>query len=187
MKYTKEEITKFIRESKRRSLKDPNEIIIHNNYCEMFLYNRKGKRVASIFFNIRFLDKLKGFKWTRVKSRNTYYALHYCNKKEQKLYNKTILSMHQIILPCKNGLEVDHKDRNGLNNKLSNLRRVTVRGNAQNRSNNNSGYAGISWSNKAGKWRSSIYNKKSIHLGYFTNKKKAFEEREQYRKEHNLF
>lgn len=49
--------------------------------------------------------------------------------------------------------EVDHKDRDGLNNRWDNLRKSTSKQNKQNRKiPNKSGYSGISWSKQRQKW-----------------------------------
>ena len=75
-------------------------------------------------------------------------------------------------LPC-----VDHKDRNSLNNHLSNLRWCTQKENLQNRSKNKNGtsmYKGVSFNKKANKWSAQIsYNGLKIHLGYYTDESEA--------------
>ena len=69
------------------------------------------------------------------------------------------------------GREVDHIDRNPLNNVPKNLRLVTRSVNAANsgkQSNNTSGYKGVSWSKQNQKWRACIAKDSTfIHLGYF--------------------
>jgi hypothetical protein len=67
--------------------------------------------------------------------------------------------------------QVDHKDRNGLNCQRDNLRPAT---DTQNRANskilasNTSGYKGVSWHKRAGKWAAAIQFKgKKYHLGLF--------------------
>ena len=75
-------------------------------------------------------------------------------------------------LPC-----VDHKDRNSLNNHLSNLRWCTRKENDQNRSkrkNTSSVYKGVHFYKKANKWRAKIkHNGQQIHLGYFSDESEA--------------
>lgn len=71
--------------------------------------------------------------------------------------------------------QVDHIDRDRLNNKWHNLREVSNQCNQQNcnlQVNNKSGVCGVSWSGTCKKWKSSIgidikKNKRDIHLGYF--------------------
>lgn len=67
---------------------------------------------------------------------------------------------------------IDHKDLNGENNRWDNLRLATKRENAQNtglRANNRSGFKGVAWDGKRGKWRADIRvpNGPRKHLGMF--------------------
>ena len=75
-------------------------------------------------------------------------------------------------LPC-----VDHKDRNSLNNHISNLRWCSKRQNDQNRSkrqNATSQYKGVSFHKKLNKWQARIrHNGQLIHLGYFSDETDA--------------
>ena len=75
-------------------------------------------------------------------------------------------------LPC-----VDHKDRNSLNNHLSNLRWCTRKENDQNRSkrkNTSSVYKGVSFNKPLNKWHARIqHNGHQIHLGYFSDESDA--------------
>jgi hypothetical protein len=69
--------------------------------------------------------------------------------------------------------EIDHRDGNGLNNSLSNLRQATHAENSQNqalRSTNSSGATGVSWSKLRSKWESSIWvGCEKKFLGLFDN------------------
>jgi hypothetical protein len=74
--------------------------------------------------------------------------------------------------------EVDHIDRNTLNDRIENLRLATrSQGNANRtkHSNNKSGYKGVCWDNRAGRWRAKIQVKKtSIFLGRFNTREEAY-------------
>ncbi len=89
--------------------------------------------------------------------------------------------MHRDLLGLTpgDGLEGDHINRNRLDNRRSNLRKVTKRGNRQNVSSNRrstSIYRGVSWSSKQKKWVSQIkVNKQNIVLGMFDNEEHAAE------------
>lgn len=66
---------------------------------------------------------------------------------------------------------IDHIDGNGTNNKINNLRSVTIFENCKNLkkySNNSSGVTGVSWHKKSGKWSAQIRIKgRDIYLGLF--------------------
>lgn len=87
--------------------------------------------------------------------------------------HRIIWLMHYGVLPKG---EVDHIDRNGLNNKIDNLRDVTPTVNRQNKRkycNNGSGYTGVNRRAATGKWTAYIrINRNLVHLGTFI----AFEE-----------
>jgi hypothetical protein len=83
--------------------------------------------------------------------------------------------MHQVICPSPTG--VDHRDRNGLNNRRSNLRPATNQQNIANAGmfrSNNSGYRGVGWFKPHGLWRARIkINQVDTHLGYFRSPEDA--------------
>lgn len=87
--------------------------------------------------------------------------------------------MHHVVLPRPNGnlLEIDHIDRDRLNNQRNNLRYSTHRENILNskiRTDNKSGHKGVSWSERQQKWIVMIQiNKKPKYLGAFLAKEDA--------------
>jgi len=90
-------------------------------------------------------------------------------KKKQK-----IIYMHRLIINTPKGMETDHINGNGLDNRRSNLRICTRSQNAINTGKyktNTSGYKGVSWDKKNKKWRVQIkYNGIKFHLKEFSNK-----------------
>jgi hypothetical protein len=93
--------------------------------------------------------------------------------------NKTIY-MHRVIAELMDldlSCDIDHKDRDSLNNTCENLRSATKSGTCQNRGkqrNNTSGHPGVSWRKKKVKWEAYIrVNHKRKHLGYFDNMEEA--------------
>lgn len=67
--------------------------------------------------------------------------------------------------------DLDHIDRNKLNNRISNLRLASKCENQQNRAihkNNKSGFKGVFWHKRSGKWVARIgANGKQYHIGTF--------------------
>ena len=77
------------------------------------------------------------FKWYAHPGANTWYAHRAGPRDADGKRERFILHREILGLPkwTRGGSEVDHIDRNGLNNLRSNLRIVTHRGNAANRDN----------------------------------------------------
>jgi hypothetical protein len=90
-------------------------------------------------------------------------------------FNTELGLMHRFLMKdqLSKGLEIDHIDRNRLNNCKDNLRVVTRQENMHNKSiykTNTSGHIGVKWNTKLSKWVAQITkNKKRIHLGVFDN------------------
>ena len=93
------------------------------------------------------------------------------NKKIHRLVAEAFI-LNLTDLPC-----VDHKDRNSLNNHISNLRWCNQRENNQNRSkrqNTSSVYKGVSFHKPLNKWCARIkHNGQRIHVGYFSDESDA--------------
>lgn len=85
--------------------------------------------------------------------------------------------MHRFILGltgdkhARYNIEVDHINRNRLDNRKSNLRVITRKENMMNKSdykNNTSGIKGVKWNKNLNKWQVQIsHNGKRVHLGVF--------------------
>lgn len=97
---------------------------------------------------------------------------------EQKdnVRQKQIL-MHRVIAAAPDGMEVDHINGNGTDNRKENLRVCTHQENIWNgrmRKDNTTGYKGVSWAKDLGKYVAKIrVNGKLVHLGYFVEKEDA--------------
>jgi hypothetical protein len=92
------------------------------------------------------------------------------------------LQMHRVLLGLpihRDGREPDHINRNGLDNRRTNLRIVTRAGNMQNRSSyrgSTSQYRGVYWDSRKQRWRAQIVvNGKRMKLGSFTDEQEASE------------
>lgn len=89
--------------------------------------------------------------------------------------NKTSILLHRLIMNPPRGLEVDHINGNGLDNRRKNLRICTHAENNRNKglqSNNTSGYKGVSWN--MGQWCAQVYkNNKRVYSKRFKDIKEA--------------
>ncbi|HUX79102.1 MAG TPA: HNH endonuclease signature motif containing protein [Alphaproteobacteria bacterium] len=117
---------------------------------------------------------LSGFNWYAHWNKNTksFYA-----RRSSKIAGKSkAIQMHREIMNAPVGVVVDHINGNTLDNRIANLRFVTVRQNNQNRHNEKSSiYPGVYRHKNHSKWvaRISIMGK-NIHLGCHKNEIDAF-------------
>ena len=84
---------------------------------------------------------------------------------------KTSVLLHRVIMDAKPGEIVDHRNRDVLDNRRSNLRIATKAQNNANsapRARNKTGIKGAYWDARRCKWRATItVNKRQLWLGYF--------------------
>jgi hypothetical protein len=114
-------------------------------------------------------DFVGQWNWFAYKKPNTVYAVR------GKPSNGGLIRMHREILRAQDGFEVDHVDRNGLNNMKSNIRICTRDENMRNvgpikgRSTK-----GVSWHKATGKWQARICaGGPQIYLGIYETEKLA--------------
>jgi len=114
---------------------------------------------------------IDSYTWSlfKPKDRNKFYAV--------TCVSKRIILMHRLLV--KSDLQIDHIDGNGLNNQRNNLRPASNSQNAMNKGGGNgtsSGFKGVSWHKKAGKWLVQIiHNGIWINGGFFESKIEAAE------------
>ena len=100
------------------------------------------------------------------------YAVRQVGSKSQR---KCIFLHSQILKPSR-GMRVDHRGRNPLNNRRSNLRECTASQNLANRPKpiGMTGFKGVCWSKKARKWMAKItVNYRGIYLGIYSEPRDA--------------
>lgn len=116
---------------------------------ELKLYNKEQE--FTITFDEEDYELISKYNWSIEKAHNTYYAkAHY-----YKDGKRTLLRMHRLLAGITDpSIKVDHKDRNGLNNRRSNLRVTSHAKNMQNKcsaTNSSSQYKGVSRRVRGGK------------------------------------
>ena len=118
------------------------------------------------------------YKWYATWSPDTksFYAMTNIRKLDGK---QTTLQMHRIIMNAQKGQQVDHIHHNTLDNRKSEMRLCSGSQNQHNsgkRTNNTSGFKGVSWHKATQKWYARIkLNGKEKSLGYFTHPELAHE------------
>lgn len=89
-------------------------------------------------------------------------------KRAYRKEGKTSVFLYTALMNTPLGMVVDHRNRNPLDNRRSNLRICTQRVNAANSSKITLGAPGIVWHKRDKRFQVSLYvNKKVHHLGYF--------------------
>ena len=91
--------------------------------------------------------------------------------------NGQILLMHRVILNAPPAVEVDHINRNGLDNRRTNLRLATRAENTRNAKlsrRNTSGFRGVSFDRFSGRWLATVRSdRRTYRLGAFATAEEA--------------
>lgn len=113
-------------------------------------------------------------------------SMGYATRSQSVNGKKKEILLHRFLMGIDNDQEVDHINRNPLDNRRKNLRFCTRSENNHNRGinkNNTSGYTGVYWHKGAGKWLAQIMlDRKRINIGLFSSPLSAHRVRQQYAK-----
>lgn len=120
------------------------------------------------------LSKFNWFAWNNALTNSFYAARNIPVGDKQRM-----TQMHRVLLNIYDpSIEVDHKDRDTLNNRKYNLRIATDLQNCTNqgrRKDNKTGFKGVSFS-RPGKWQATIqFQGKQLYLGLFNSPEDAYE------------
>lgn len=109
---------------------------------------------------------LSQFSWHAMKGGNNLYAIRSIKLPSGRWTER---AMHRDILDLPEGMMIDHRDGNGLNNQRCNLRPANHQQNMANRKmhkNNTSGYKGVRLERE--RWRARInFDGKKISIGSY--------------------
>lgn len=125
---------------------------------------------GKIFWKVRKSNNVKvGSEAGNISDSGRYRSVM-IDEKTHKVH-RVIWEMHNGDIP--KGMQIDHLNHETLDNRIENLRLVTIKENTKNRSfnkNNNSGHIGVSWYKRYGKWNATIgISGKQKNLGYFSS------------------
>lgn len=153
-----------------RTIYDPNEYILHDDYAECITYDKEGNETARIKVDLDKVGKLKQFKiYIRKQGGDTWYAAISINGKKILLH-RYLMGVHEEEYSIKK--VVDHINGDKLDNRIQNLRVCEHKDNMKN-IRKGSKVIGVSQL-KNGKWAARImHNYKGMHLGYFDTEQEA--------------
>jgi hypothetical protein len=122
---------------------------------------------------------VRAYEWRKLLGPYTAYAI---SRPSLRRSQKAIF-MHRLILGASDGVEVDHKDLDGLNNTRKNIRLCSC---GQNKANipkyrrtahgtlPSSRFKGVRWKKEQGFWAAQVrVNGQATHLGYFRDEVEA--------------
>ncbi len=127
---------------------------------------------STFLFDEELFHRIKDIKWYQC-----------FNKKSGAVYitNRSGETLHQRLMDCPSGYEVDHINLDTLDNRRRNLRICTHQQNQCNQpvqSNNTSGFSGVSFYAPRAKYRARIKaSQHDIHLGYYQSLREAVQAR----------
>ena len=102
------------------------------------------------------LHLVEPYKWFILWSSNVAYAATYVRTGAGRRQTR----MHHMLIQPQQGLVIDHRDHNGLNNQRSNLRLVSLTTSNRNRrcrsANQTSAFKGVSWCRQTSRWKAHI-------------------------------
>lgn len=153
-----------------RTIYDPNEYILHDDYAECITYDKEGNETARIKVDLDKVGELKQFKiYIRKQGGDTWYAAISINGKKTLLH-RYLMGVHEEEYSIKK--VVDHINGDKLDNRIQNLRVCEHKDNMKN-IRKGSKVIGVSQL-KNGKWAARImHNYKGMHLGYFDTEQEA--------------
>lgn len=145
----------------RKNNREPNEIILYDDYAEVVLYDRHNIECARAKVSLDKLAIIRLYKWCAYLRDRSSYAV--------TTINGVIVKMHNVLFDPPEGMVVDHIYRDGLDNRNDKVRICTQLDNSRNvgvKKNNSSGYPGVT--KHGNRWRSRIrLNYQWISLGVF--------------------
>ena len=119
-------------------------------------------------------ELVSGHRWCASKGRTTFYALTTIRMPDGR---RTNLKMHRLIMQPPAEMQIDHVDRDGLNNQRDNLRLATPSENKRNcstYSNSMSGFKGVCFCKDCHAWQARIVaDNKRISLGLYATAEAA--------------
>lgn len=153
-----------------RTRRDNNRIIILDDYAEIIITDGKDQEICRAKVSLDIVDKIKSHRWTL--NDNGYVRTY---------NNNSPVYLHRMIVECPEGLEVDHINRDKLDNRNENLRIVS---HSINRANNGGKNVRMITNRRLSKpyYAAVTKNNKHIFSRYFETEEEALREVENFKR-----
>lgn len=143
-----------------------NEVTIVEGIAYIRLTTKTREFVADTLVDAEDLDKIRAYGGRAFAERKRWGYRAYISGGDQRAY------LHRVVMEADPSHEVDHRNHDTLDNRKTNLRRVTRQENNQNRSganrNSASGIRNVSWDASRQCWEVSLcVNRQKIHVGRY--------------------
>jgi len=111
---------------------------------------------------------LNQWKWCAAKDGDTYYAVRHSPKSGK------LIRMHREVMQALPGMQIHHKNHNGLDNRKSNLELCDTAQNQWNQRRISEKQVGVSWHKQIKRWVARIRHRgRRINVGTFQTKEEA--------------
>lgn len=153
-----------IKDNNPRTVFDPNEFRVNGDVTEIDTYDQFGNVVSTFIIDTEDLPLATQYKWSSKFKRGNPYMHSFLNTKTKE--RRSVYFYREILGNPKGN--IDHINRNTLDNRKKNLRVATdtmQRVNTDIQSNNNSGIKGVNENKKHNIWCSSIAYKNKRYYG----------------------
>ena len=156
----------------RHTRRDPHHFIIDGKIAYMPIYYENGELKETVIIDTEDIERIKKHKWNQ--QNNGKHIEGYVNGK--------VIQLHRFIMnEDKDGIIIDHINRNPLDNRKCNLRRCNSQQNCCNRKTHNKNKLKVKnvRQRKDGKYEVNICkNYKQIYIGVYDSLEEAIVERD---------
>jgi hypothetical protein len=154
-----------------------NKYIQVGDYTKLLVYSKQGVLKGVILVDNSDLEKVKDYKWYISTGGYAFTVV-----KDGDKWKTT--QLHRFLIHAPDNIEVDHINRNRLDNRRRNLRLVSRLQNCHNLNpagvktikgrKASSKYRGVAWDKSKGKWRAYHQHKrKTYYGGWFESERQA--------------
>lgn len=152
----------------------PNDIEIKNDHAEIVLRNKDCQEIGRALIDLDDVERCSKYKWhIRKSGGKAQYVI-------TSLPDNKKIHLHRFVIGYDGEDDVDHVNRNGLDNRKSNLRVVVHRVNAR-----NNGKAGVKRVPSGRYQASCCRNYKTIYIGTYNTYDEAVLARKQFVEEYD--